>query len=63
MFSLQYRIPRFTEGGEWKVESITVSDRRPNERTYTFEQLGAAGVQNTFTGNTIDTLEHPPTCM
>jgi hypothetical protein len=51
---LEFYIPRFTEGGEWKVEFITLRDVKPNWRNYTFEQLGAAGFQNTFTGKRID---------
>jgi hypothetical protein len=47
---LSFMIDRYTEGGEWKVEEVVVRDKRPNERRYTFEQLGAAGLQNTFTG-------------
>jgi hypothetical protein len=47
---MELTIPRYTEGGEWKVISVTVRDRRPNERTYTSEQLIAAGIRNTFTG-------------
>jgi hypothetical protein len=44
-----FDFPRYSEGGVWQFESITVGDIRPNFRTYTFEQLGAAGIQNTFT--------------